>query len=41
VIADGAPAALMGNEHAYVRELMRTPRRIAERVGALLAGQER
>jgi osmoprotectant transport system ATP-binding protein len=41
VIADGAPAALMANEHAYVRELMRTPRRIAERVGALLAGEGR
>jgi osmoprotectant transport system ATP-binding protein len=41
VIADEAPAALMVNEHAYVQELMRTPRRIAERVGALLAGQER
>ena len=31
----------MAHEHAYVRELMQTPRRIAERVGALLAGKER
>jgi osmoprotectant transport system ATP-binding protein len=41
VIADGPPAALMLNGHPYVRDLMRTPRRIAERVGALLAGRER
>ena len=41
VIADGTPSALMSNGHAYVRELMRTPRRIAERVGALLAGEGR
>ena len=41
VIADGTPSALMSNEHAYVRELMQTPRRIAERVGALLAGEAR
>ena len=41
VIADGAPSALVTHEHAYVRELMETPRRIAERVGALLDGKER
>jgi osmoprotectant transport system ATP-binding protein len=41
VIADGTPSQLMSNEHAYVGELMRTPRRIAERVGALLDGEGR
>jgi osmoprotectant transport system ATP-binding protein len=41
VIADDAPSALVTHEHAYVRELMETPRRIAERVGALLDGKER
>ena len=41
LIADGTPSQLMSNEHAYVRELMRTPRKIAERVGALLAGEGR
>jgi osmoprotectant transport system ATP-binding protein len=41
VIADGKPTQLMSNQHAYVQELMQTPRRIAERVGALLAGEDR
>jgi osmoprotectant transport system ATP-binding protein len=41
VIADGMPFELMTHEHAGVRELMQTPRRIAERVGTLLAGKER
>jgi osmoprotectant transport system ATP-binding protein len=41
VIAQGTPAELMAHEHAYVREMMQTPRRIADRVGALLAGKER
>jgi osmoprotectant transport system ATP-binding protein len=41
VTADGTPSQLMSNEHAYVRELMQTPRKIAERVGALLAGEAR
>jgi osmoprotectant transport system ATP-binding protein len=41
VVADGAPAALIDHEHAYVRELMGTPRRLAERVDALLAARER
>jgi osmoprotectant transport system ATP-binding protein len=41
VIADGKPTQLMSNRHAYVQELMQTPRRIAERVGALLAGEDR
>lgn len=40
-IADGPPSSLMTHEHADVREMMQTPRRIAERVGALLAGKER
>jgi osmoprotectant transport system ATP-binding protein len=38
IVADGTPAALMRHEHDYVRELMQTPRRVAERVGALLDG---
>jgi osmoprotectant transport system ATP-binding protein len=41
VIAHGPPAALIEHEHAYVRELMQTPRRVAERVAALLAARER
>ena len=41
VIAEGSPSALMTHEHAYVRQLMQTPKRIADRVGALLAGKER
>jgi osmoprotectant transport system ATP-binding protein len=40
VIAEGAPATLIDHEHAYVRELMGTPRRLAERVDALLAAKE-
>ncbi len=40
-IADGPPSSLMTHEHADVREMMQTPRKIAERVGALLAGKER
>ncbi len=31
----------MLHEHAYVRELMQTPRKVAERVNALLAAKER
>ncbi len=39
VIADGPPRALMGADtDAYVRELMQTPRRQAERLQALTAG---
>jgi len=41
VIAHGTPAALIEHEHAYVRELMQTPRRVAERVSALIAARER
>ena len=40
VIADGAPSALLNHENAHVRELMQMPRKIAERVGALLAAKE-
>jgi osmoprotectant transport system ATP-binding protein len=40
IIADGPPSALMTHEHAYVRELMRTPRTVAERVAGLLAAKE-
>jgi osmoprotectant transport system ATP-binding protein len=40
-IADGAASDLMRNDDDYVRELMQMPRKIAQRVGALLAGKER
>jgi osmoprotectant transport system ATP-binding protein len=40
VIADGPPRALMGEDaDPYVRELMQTPRRQAERLNALLTGR--
>jgi ABC-type nitrate/sulfonate/bicarbonate transport system ATPase subunit len=39
LIAEGAPAALLQHEHPYVRELMATPRRQAERLAAFLDGQ--
>jgi len=38
LIADGTPAALITHQHPYVRELMATPRRQAERLGAFLSG---
>ena len=41
VVAEGPPAALIDHEHPYVRELMQTPRKLAERVEALLAAKER
>jgi osmoprotectant transport system ATP-binding protein len=41
LVAEGAPAALIDHPHPYVRELMGTPRRLAQRVDALLAGKER
>lgn len=41
IIAEGTPSALMAHGHAYVRELMQSPRRVADRVGALLDGRER
>jgi osmoprotectant transport system ATP-binding protein len=41
VIADGSPRALMGGDaDPYVRELMQTPRRQAERLNALIAGRD-
>lgn len=40
IIAEGTPSVLMAHGHAYVRELMQTPRRVADRVGALLDGRE-
>jgi len=40
VIADGPPRALMGDDaDPYVRELMQTPRRQAERLNALTTGR--
>jgi osmoprotectant transport system ATP-binding protein len=40
VIADGTPRALMGEDaDPYVRELMQTPRRQAERLQALITGR--
>ncbi|MGY4472916.1 ATP-binding cassette domain-containing protein [Bradyrhizobium sp. USDA 3364] len=36
LLAQGAPAELTASTDAYVRELLRTPRRQAERLGALL-----
>jgi osmoprotectant transport system ATP-binding protein len=36
MIAQGPPAAVMRHEHPYVRELMQTPRRQAERLTAFL-----
>jgi osmoprotectant transport system ATP-binding protein len=41
LIAEGAPSLLMLHEHAYVRQLMQAPRKVAERVNALLAAKER
>jgi len=41
VIADGTPRALMGGgADPYVQELMQTPRRQAERLHALMTGQD-
>jgi ABC-type proline/glycine betaine transport system ATPase subunit len=40
LVADGPPSSLLNHENAYVRELMQTPRRIAERVSTLLAAKE-
>jgi osmoprotectant transport system ATP-binding protein len=36
LLAQGAPAELTGSGDAYVGELLRTPRRQAERLGKLL-----
>jgi osmoprotectant transport system ATP-binding protein len=41
IVGEGAPAAIMADQKPYVRELLQTPRRIAERVGALLQGEKR
>jgi len=38
-IADGPPQALLASDSAYVRDLMQTPRRQAERLQALVDGQ--
>lgn len=38
LVAQGRPAELSGNEDPYVAELLRTPRRQAERLNALLPG---
>jgi osmoprotectant transport system ATP-binding protein len=35
-LADGTPAELSESKDAYVMELLHTPRRQAERLGALL-----
>jgi osmoprotectant transport system ATP-binding protein len=40
VVAEGPPAALIDHPHPYVRELMQTPRRLAQRVDSLLAAKE-
>jgi osmoprotectant transport system ATP-binding protein len=40
LIAEGTPASLIDHDHPYVRELMQTPRRLAARVGSLLATRE-
>ncbi len=37
LVADAPPAALMAHDHDYVRELMNTPRRHAERLHAFLS----
>ncbi len=39
LIAEGTPSALLQHEHPYVRELMATPRRQAERLAAFLDGR--
>lgn len=36
IVADGTPKALIEHEHAYVRELMQAPRKVAARVASLL-----
>jgi osmoprotectant transport system ATP-binding protein len=39
VVCDGDPSEVMACEQAYVRELMQTPRKIADRVSSLLAAK--
>jgi osmoprotectant transport system ATP-binding protein len=41
LIADGTPGELVAHQHPYVRELMATPRRQAERFGAFLGERAR
>ena len=41
IVADGPPAALIDHDHPYVKELMQTPRRLAERFEGLLAAGKR
>jgi osmoprotectant transport system ATP-binding protein len=41
VVAEGPPALLIDHEHPYVKELMQSPRKLAERVERLLAARER
>jgi osmoprotectant transport system ATP-binding protein len=41
LIAQGPPSAMIDHQHPYVRELMETPHKLAQRVAALLAGKER
>jgi len=41
IVAQGPPATLIDHEHPYVKELMQTPRRLAERVEGLLAEKVR
>ena len=36
IVADGTPKALLEHQHAYVRELMQAPRKVAARVASLL-----
>jgi osmoprotectant transport system ATP-binding protein len=39
LVCDGTPSNLLASEHAYVRELMQAPRKVADRVSTLLAGK--
>ncbi|HEY1243750.1 MAG TPA: ABC transporter ATP-binding protein, partial [Hyphomicrobiaceae bacterium] len=41
LVAQGPPAAMIDHAHPYVRELMDSPRKLAQRVDALLATKER
>jgi osmoprotectant transport system ATP-binding protein len=41
IVAQGPPASLIDHGHPYVRELMQTPRKLAERVEGLLAAQSK
>jgi osmoprotectant transport system ATP-binding protein len=41
LVAEGPPAAMIDHAHPYVHELMDSPRKLAQRVDALLAARER